>query len=147
VSDFKAPSGANISIRIAPFDDAMALKDAIGSKLAESGVNLKDAFQGKDLKKEEVSDFIGDLIDPLVNSLLSLDSSKELRIAIFKCLNRCTCEGERITGNTFEPPDRRGDYYPVVIECLKVNLLPFFQNLSSQLDTLQKIIKKDPKSK
>jgi len=40
-----------------------------------------------------------------------------------------TSGGEKITPATFEKEENREQYYPILVECLKVNLAPFFKGL------------------
>jgi hypothetical protein len=152
VSEIKVPSGAEVTLSIASFEDAMALKDAVSTELSDIGIDLKGTIEklsskGKDFLQSETSEVLAEMSDPLIRSVMTLDASKDLRKCLFKCLERCKYNGEKITYATFEPESARGDYYSVMIECLKINLLPFFQNLASKLSTLQKITKPVQKSK
>lgn len=129
-------SGAEIVINVAPFDDAMQLKAAIGKQLSGHDIDLSKLTGQSDVK---------DVFPLVIKAVLSLDSSEDVQEAIFKCLLRCKYNGEKITKHTFENEDARADYYTIVVECLKVNLRPFFKSHLSKLEasglTLEKILK------
>lgn len=126
-------SGAALVVNSAPFKDAMALKNAIARELSTSGMAL-------DLKAD---------ISALSSVVLAVDSSDAVYKALLPCLIRCTYNGLKITEATFEDDKAREDYYEIIIECLKVNLSPFFKGLASRLKTLENIFpaKDSPKSK
>lgn len=138
-AEFKGLSGADIIIRVAPFKDAMALKNTIGAELARNGINLPDLDFG-----ENGSD-VKDVLPAILNAVLTLDSSPKVNEAIFSCLARCTYNGEKISEDTFEEVEARGDYYEVVVSCLKENLAPFFAGQLSKLSakglTIDSILK------
>ena len=143
MTEFNAPSGAEISVGVAPFQDAMALKDAVMSTLGEAGIDLetlldKKGKSKKSILEDDVEETLLKLSGPILKAFTKLDSSKDLRKCLFKCLERCKYNGEKITLATFEPEEARGDYYSIVTACIKANLYPFFQNLNSKLETLQK---------
>ena len=132
----KVPSGAEVVIREAPFQDVMRLKSAIFSVAAESGLDLEGINFDDDISK---------LIAPIVKTALHIDSSQKVMEELFNCLQRCTYDGEKITEQTFEATKARGDFYIVAFECIKVNLLPFIAGLRSQLEAsglkIEKILK------
>lgn len=122
MADFTTKSGIKVKINPADFEDAMDLQSAILKEASKADFSL----EGVDLKSD--IDFSG-----LIKAGMSVAASKEVREILFKCLARCTYDGQKITKATFESPDARKDYYEVVIACLKENLLPFFEGLISQL--------------
>lgn len=111
------PSKNHVVINPCGFDDACDLKDIVELKLAEADIKI------------ETLDVANLDIGFLVAAILKVDGSKEFRARVFKCLERSLYNDEKITKDTFEPVENRGDYYPIVIECLKVNVLPFFYPL------------------
>lgn len=121
--EFTTQSGAKVVINIAPFKDAMALKNALEKELALSGKSMNLSL--KDLE-------LGALA-PLV---LSIDSSENVAKALFMCLARCTYNGEKIIEQTFEPETAREDYYEIVIACMKANVYPLLKRLISSLTNL-----------
>lgn len=124
-------SGVTVVINPAKLKVATALKNAIFREIGKSGIKLPP--DKIDLKTE----ITGELVETIVQPILLLDSSPEVEKAIFDCLIFCTYDHEKITYDTFEDIEARADYYEVVIECIKDNLMPFFKNLVSKLKTLQ----------
>ncbi len=119
------PSGAIAKIDAAPWDDAIALKAAIAREL--SGADLS-ALKFDPNAEVDVGQF--------AKLALLVDSSKPVMDAIFKCLARCTYDGQRITKETFERVEARKDFYDVAFACLQENIGPFFENLLSKLRPL-----------
>lgn len=124
MSEFEAPSGAAVVVNEGGWDEAVALRVAIAGELANANLGdfklTLDADAELDLAK-------------LVQLALKVDASPAVADALFKCLGRCTYNGQRITKATFEPRAARGDYYPIAIACLKENIGPFFEPLLSKL--------------
>ncbi len=132
--EFLAPSGAKVVIGLAPFQDAIALKNAMAKELALTGM---------DLKVEGLKDFD---VAVLLPALLAMDSSPVVYAAMFKCLARCSYNGDKITETTFEPAEARGDYYDIIIACAKENLSPFFKGLASKLKPFMARPEKQPEA-
>lgn len=123
----KTQNGVDLVIEPADFISAMKLKNAVLKAVKESGVDVSKI----DLEKINAAS-----LQPIIEVVLSADTSEDVEKAIFKCLERCTYNGERIIRETFEPVEAREDYYEIVIACLKENLAPFFKNLISKLKSL-----------
>lgn len=123
--EFTAQSGAKVRINPADFRDAMALKSAIAKEISKSDFDLS---AGSLTDKIDIADF--------AKIALAVDSSDAVYDCVFKCLVRCTYDGQKITEATFEDVNSRQDYYEIVIACLKENLLPFFGGLVSKLKPL-----------
>jgi hypothetical protein len=130
------PSGAKLSITLSPFDDAMALQEAIGEAMG-------DVQLPQNLVESEFS-IAGVLQDPeflslLANKIKSVMLSKTVRAAVFKCFERVTYDSLKLTRAMFydpaftEPLIR--DYYVICWEVIKANCLPFFDSLISRLKT------------
>jgi hypothetical protein len=122
MNEITTKNGIKVKIGVADFDDAMDLKSSIlletrGSDLDLNGLEISAAMNVMDFVK------IG----------MSVAASKEVREALFRCLVRSTYDGQKITKKTFENIEARRDYYEVAIACMKVNVLPFFEGLSSVL--------------
>jgi hypothetical protein len=120
--EFTSQSGAKVKISPADFEDAMDLQSAILKEASKAEFSL----DGVDLKSD--IDLAG-----LIKAGMSVAASKDVREILFKCLVRCTYDGQKITKATFEPFEARKDYYEIVIACLKENLSPFFEGLLSKL--------------
>ena len=117
-------SGAELDITLAPFSEAKRLYQAV----------LKECKGSKIEAKTEIDyNFIKDLI-------LSVGSSELVDEALKPCLARCTYNKARITDELFEGEQARGDYFEIIMEVGKQNLLPFTKGLLSQYaGLLQKI--------
>lgn len=138
--EFETENGASVKISVAPFRDTMELKNAITREVASSGANL------------DVENFSFDSdIDPMTvfRIAASVDSSEAVYTALFKCLARCTYNGEKITEKTFEAVEARENYYEIALKCAEENLRPFFKGLFAKLKTFRETIKTSdsPKSK
>lgn len=120
---------ANIKINVASFANAIALKNAIAREIKLGGINV-DALKGKNVAEIAKLD-----VAPFINIIAAIDSSKEVNEAIMACLERSTYNSEKITPDTFDEVSAREDYYPIVAECLKVNLAPFLKGLASYFNT------------
>lgn len=123
-------NGAAVVINVAPFRDAMALKNIIGKELVATGGRI-------------------DLRSDVTAVMLTIDSSEAVYKALFVCLSRCTYNSQKIIEATFESEAAREDYYEVVVECLKANLSPFLKGLLSKLKELENLFpaKNSPTSK
>lgn len=125
MTSVSVPSGKTVVVQEGGWDEAVALRVAVASELAGADLgDLKLSFNTE-----------ADLdIGKLLQIAMRLDASQKVADALFVCLGRCTYDGQRITKQTFEPRDARGDYYPIVIACLKENIGPFFVPLLSKLN-------------
>lgn len=121
-----ASNRAKVVVNVAPWQDAMALKNAVISELSRTELALD--FDAKALKDMDVGG--------LVKAAMTLDSAPSVYKALLSCLVRCTYNGEKITEATFEDEAARFDYYEVVFACMKANISPFFQSLLLQLKTM-----------
>lgn len=131
--------GTEVKINVADFITSMKLKKAVVEAVKESGIDVASI----DLDNLKMG-----AIESIIQIILTADCSDKVEEAIFKCLVRCTYNGEKITKDTFEPVEAREDYYEIVIACLKENLAPFFGPLFLKFSELQeKIIPSTPKQK
>jgi len=126
--EFTTKNGAEIKINVADFITSMKLKKAVVEAVKDSGVDIAGIDMGN-LK--------AGTIDSIFQIILAADCSDKVEEAIFKCLNRCLYNSEKITKDTFESLDARENYYEIVIACLKDNLSPFFAPLFLKLNELQ----------
>ncbi len=118
--EFVAPSGATVVINPAPWKDAKALKKAIEREIAYGGEKTTLAL------------------------VLGVDSSDAVDAALWPCLVRCTRDSMKIVESTFDDSAARTDYYDIVEACVKENLAPLAESLSSKLSSLGIIMKKAP---
>lgn len=112
------PSGAELVIQLAPFADADRLNKAVAKELKALKIDAQMEL--------EDPNFIKDLVCAAI-------SSDEIMAALWVCFKRCTYNGQKISVDSFEPEEARGDYYPACREVLVGNCLPFFKSLLSQL--------------
>ena len=125
--EFTTQNGVKVKINPADFVISMKLKNAVLKAVKDSGVDVSKI----DLKKITAAS-----LQPILEVVLYADTNEAVESSLFKCLERCTYNGEKIIRDTFEPIEAREDYYEIVIACLKENLSPFFKNLISKLRSL-----------
>lgn len=110
------PSGATLKITLAPFGDAKALYQAM----------LKELQVTKFSSDVDVSSFMKDAF------CIGL-SSPAIDKALATCMRRATIDygsgDEKITDDTFEPEENRGDYVKVLMEVGRANVSPFLKSL------------------
>jgi hypothetical protein len=128
-------SGIEVKIEPSTFQDAMQLKRNIEKALLKNNINIANIDIDLDKIKNKQIDLT--LITPFLEIIMILDSDENVHNSIFKCLERCLYNKEKITIETFEPLEARADYYEVIFSCLKANLMPFFKTLFSELKEKQ----------
>ena len=117
-------SGAKVAINVGEFEDSIRLKMVVQKQLIKNNSDLSAIDLESDITK-------------LIGLFLAVDASPEVYAALWPCLARCTYNSERITKATFESVTARKDYYDIVVECLKVNIGPFFESLLSKFMAFQ----------
>lgn len=134
MAEITLPSGKVAVINIADFEDGMRLQNRLIKEAAKEGV--KDFDVKKLLGAFQTGNIMGADID--VNAILmaaiGAATSDSVYEAIWPCLKKSSYDGERITRATFDAEGARGDFYPIAIECCKVNLSPFWRPLLSELN-------------
>lgn len=148
VKEFKGENGARIVINPASFKEATALKKAIEKELlnAKIPLDLGKVNGLKEAKDELNKHSLAELIDILKNIVLSCDTSEEFNMALFNCLKHCTYKDIMIREELFDDiPESREDYYTIIFECIKENVIPFFKGLLSKLSILKPIKEKSQK--
>lgn len=133
MSDLIVSSGAKVVINVADFEDTIALKNSIVRE-ASKNVALDAISLSSDIAR-------------LAVLAATVDSSPEVYAAIWPCLSRCTYNGEKITKKTFEPVEARKDYYDILIECVKVNVSPFFESVLSKFKEFRTTPRSDESQK
>jgi hypothetical protein len=121
------PSGRNLTVAIAPFDPANKLKKEIAAALVAvdlSGLNLGKLDMNLDLSKLD-----GPGLNAFKNVLLSLLASDRVEAAMFACAIRSTIDGEKVTKDSFEAKEARGDFVVVAWEVIRANAGSFFGGL------------------
>ena len=132
---FKAPSGANVEATLSDYSTSFDLMKAVLRAARKGGVGSKlpEDLQLSDLAKIAYSNIstLGGLADIVIDVI----TSTEVEVLIFKCMERCVYDGEKVTRDTFEKEERRGDFLFVAYEVGKINLRPFLSHLLSGLKT------------
>lgn len=109
------PSGAELVINLAPFEEAFELTQALAEEFKSTNVSFGDT---KSLTKDVVCTAI---------------SSKKIMAAMWKCMARCTYNKFKITPEIFESEKAREDFFDVVMEVGTVNAGPFVRRLFAEL--------------
>lgn len=136
VKEFKGQSGKRIVINIANFKESAQLKACIAKELLVQNIDLGNADSLAGLK-DELNNSVPKLLNTAKNLLLSCEVSEEFNKALFNCLQHCTYDNLQVREQLFDDvPEAREDYYMIVFECIKENILPFFKGLLSKLKTL-----------
>ena len=129
LKEVELPSGAKLKIGLAPFAEGRDLYQAMLSEM--KGLS----FDGE---KEIDHNFLKDLF------CIGM-SSKNIEEKIWKCMSRCLYNGEKVTTDVFEPVEARNDYFMVMFEVAKENLMPFTKSLYAQYEHIfQMLMKKNP---
>lgn len=113
-------SGSTLELQMADFDDAMRLFQTIANELKTVDVHL-DGLTIEQIK--------GTDINGIKNAILQLLGSTAMIREIRSCAARSLYNGNRITKDSFNPPEARQDFLPVAWEVIKFTLAPFFAGL------------------
>jgi len=113
LKDITMPSGAILSVSLAPFSEAKALYKAA----------LKE-IKSLDIKESDEVD-----LNLFKNLFSTFFASDEIERALQPCMARCLYDGLRIVSNTFENEKAREDYVQVCWEVAHANVSPFLKNL------------------
>jgi hypothetical protein len=140
---YQAPSGALVEINLVDFDTAYDLQTAIIKAIREGGLINVNEIDLSNVYSADWRPFAGMFMDVLI--------SKEVKEMIFKVLEKCTYKDkkgeERITKETFEAEDRRGDFFDVAFKVATENVRPFWSRLFSRLQAEVEKKKSSPASK
>lgn len=124
-----------LEITPASFEEAMELQDAVGNALSAKKIDLDFDITGAEEKLNS-----GD-IGTVLQLAISVATDKRVRNSLFTCAKRARYKNQSIDADFFEHKENREKYYPIMIEILKVNLLPFFGGLGGLLQTAKGMIK------
>lgn len=123
--DFDLPSGIGFHVSIAPFQDAKALSKALIKSLG--GVQLS-------------ADILNMDVTVLKDAFVNAATSDEVESYLFKCFERTTYNGLKVTKDLFDDPkigeQARKDYILMCAKVIQVNCLPFFDQALSTLKTI-----------
>lgn len=110
----------DIKINIASFEAGNELKRSVLAVVQRSGFKLEDLVSDNNL-------------DKALNLALLVDGDKDVYNALWDCLIKCTYKGEKITKASFDLPEMREQYFPIIAKCIETNLSPFISGLRSVL--------------
>lgn len=113
-------TGAQVIINPCSLTDAFRLKSVI-----------QKALLGQNLNIEQLLD-----VD-IMTILMSLDSSEEVFESMFVCLRKSLYNGNAIKPEVFDDVKAREDLYEIFLNCIKVNIYPFFKTAFSKLGIQQ----------
>ncbi len=118
MESFKAKSGAEIKINIAPWADAKQLKKAVQKEVK---------FTGEDLN-----------LKWFIEQIFQIDGCDAFEYALWACLKHCTRDNARITPEIMDTEEGRNDYVEIVSACVQVNLGPLVESLLLKFKELEK---------
>lgn len=122
----KLPSGAELKITLSPFVISRDLYQAMLEELKVIKLDMEADVDGNFFKDIFCAGF----------------SSKRVEKCIWKCMEKALYNDLRITEDTFESEAARDDYFAVMFEVAKANVMPFTKNLSVQYGHILDLLKK-----
>ena len=141
MTEYTTQNGKKLNIVPATLRDALNLKNTIEKAIIEKNIDIANVEI--DLKALREKKFNMKMITSLMSVIMAVDSDDNFIISLFKCLERCLYDNQKIVLETFEDIDARADYYEVILWCIKENLLPFIKTLFSMSEDLEKKSPKD----
>ena len=126
-----APSGIKVEFNISDYSTCYDLFKAVLKAVRQGGLSTKlpEGIQLSELgtfAERDIRDLAG-----LGDAIIDIITSKECEDLIFKCMERATYDGQRITGRSFfEDINRRGDFLWIVKEIGWANIRPFVSHLT-----------------
>ena len=127
--------GRELIITPASFQEAMDLKRAVANALTSRPGGLGLTGIQIDEKEPSKTDIPTDTI---LQTVMSVATDPEVIKHLFICAKHAILEKEAINKEFFEDVQHRGHFYQIMFEIVKVNLSPFFANLSSLFEGLKK---------
>jgi hypothetical protein len=128
VSTVTLKSGRKLTVAIAPYSAANKLRKVILAEIAQVDVAAELKIDAKMLGLD-VREMSGPALQTVKNLICRLLSSDAIEAAFFECAQKSLLDGVKITRETFEPPEARGDMLPVAQEVIRANVAPFFEGL------------------
>lgn len=124
------PSGRSLEVGIAPLQVAGKLRRTVAAELLKVDVQI-DALKldaNLDLSKVDSK-----TLNTIKNVICTALASEAVENGFFECAIRSTIDGEKVTRDSFERPETRGDLIPAAGEVIRANLAPFFAGLDLSL--------------
>lgn len=127
MSEVVLPSGRKLALQAAPFAVAKNLYQAV----------LEEAKSLAFGKSTDVELVMKDL-------LCAAFSSKKIELCLWECFKRCLIDDLKISEDSFEKEEFRGDYMPVCLEVGKLNILPFVKSLFVGYSQMSEMLSSSP---
>lgn len=126
MTNIKLESGREVGFDLAPFADGKELYRAWQAEMKQIAIAGDDEFN----------------INFIKNIMCGLGDSDRVEAAVYRCMKRCTYNGERIViPDSFEDERAREDYSDVLAVVIRENLRPFTKTLVTQFRAIfRKII-------
>lgn len=121
-------SGAVLNLSICSFEEGERLMEAVANELKNTKISLGLKGKTVDFLNLELGD---DAINTIKNLVAGLLASKEVKAALWPCIERGTYNDIHIKRDIFEDEKVRADYIPILKEALVYNLSPFSKSLLS----------------
>ncbi|AWI10313.1 hypothetical protein [Ereboglobus luteus] len=132
------PSGATLEVQIASFATGNSLFKTLCRELKNSGVLATSGLALANLAGKDISIIVG--------PVLQAAGSDDVEHCLWECFKTCLYNNTRITRETFEPEEARGDYLKAAWEVLKTNLAPFFKGIDWKSLAASNAVSKGQKS-
>lgn len=116
----KLPSGNEIEITPAPFDEAKAIYQALLEELKSVPVQFGEHH-----------------VNFLKSVFCTGIASKKIEKSVVACLDRVIYKGQKVTLDVFEVVENREDYLPMCFEVARVNVEPFMKTLTQQFSLIR----------
>ena len=147
VQEFKTPAGADLKVDVADWQDVDGLQMAI--LRAVKGVQLNaDTMQGEMDSFEQMAKNPA-LISVMMERVLSVATSKDVRAGIFACGKKALYDGIPVSPALFDDAEKRDlarqDFYFICAKIAEVNVKPFFVQAFSKFTALLKTLPATPK--
>lgn len=135
--------GRELKIQESSFINAMALKHNLGKVL-----NIKELDLNLDIDDPLKTDISTETIGGMLENMISVATDPNIMKSLFKCCEKVVfLDDEIINESFFNKKENRGLYYPIMLEVLKVNILPFFEKISSMFTGVSGLMGKLQKQK
>lgn len=117
-------SGNTLELQECEFTDAWNLTQAIARELSHAMPGLKlDSLDPKEVLQQDID------VGKLFGVMAHIVGSKEVFELVWPCAKACLLNEQKIDKKLFTEPSLRGDFLPVVVEIVKLNVLPFMKGL------------------
>lgn len=138
--------GKELEIQPARFADVMKLKYNIGKALSVKSLDLGGVEVNSEdpLKSDIGSDTLGSLLENIIN----VATDEKVMGSLFDCCDKIVLfDSYQVNREFFEDPATREYYYPIMLEVIKVNIMPFFGKISSMFSGAGELMGKFQKQK